>query len=66
MRTYLIGCLIGAILSFINYMLFLSENKIEDNVVKYVGLITNIIFVGLCSWFGVVVSVGSIYLRLNK
>lgn len=66
MRIYLIGCLIGAILSFINYMLFLSENDIKDNLNKYLGLFINLLFIGLCSWFGVLICLGSIYSRLKK
>lgn len=66
MRIYLIGCLIGAILSFINYMLFLSENEIKDNLSKYLGLFINVLFIGLCSWYGVICCVGSIYSRLKK
>lgn len=66
MRIYLIGCLIGAILSFINYMLFLSENEIKDNLNKYLGLFINVLFISLCSWYGVICCVGSIYSRLKK
>lgn len=66
MRIYLIGCLIGAILSFINYMLFLSKNDIKDNLNKYLGLFINVLFIGLCSWYGVLICLGSIYLRLKN
>ena len=65
MRIYLIGCLIGVILSFINYILFLSENEIKNNL-NYLGLFINVLFIGLCSWYGVICCVGSIYLRLKK
>lgn len=66
MRIYLIGCLIGVILSVINYLLFLSENDIKDNLNKYLGLFYNILFIGLCSWFGIFCCLVSIYLRIKK
>ena len=68
MRTYLLGCIIAVVLGVINYILFLLKKnpKHPYKFMYVVELMSNIIIIGLTSWYGVLICTVSIIQYLKK
>lgn len=68
MRIYLIGCIIAVVLGVINYILFLLEYKpnYSYKFTYIVELMSNIIVIGLTSWYGILICTVSIIQYLKK
>lgn len=68
LRIYLIGSIIGMILSLFNYLLYLKDNNINHPhyLMYLVELFANMTVIGLFSWIGAITAIVSIILRLKN